>query len=41
VNHEGVVFTCNKAYVFEKENYLKAFDGNECIYKKSAILTPI
>jgi lipopolysaccharide assembly outer membrane protein LptD (OstA) len=25
VNHEGVVFTCNKAYVFEKENYLKAF----------------
>ena len=25
VNHEGVVFTCNKAYIFEKENYLKAF----------------
>ncbi len=25
VSHEGVVFTCNKAYVFEKENYLKAF----------------
>lgn len=25
VNHEGVFFTCNKAYFFEKENYLKAF----------------
>ncbi len=27
VSHEGVVFTCNKAYFFQKENYLKAF-GN-------------
>ncbi|KAF2517869.1 OstA-like protein [Flavobacterium foetidum] len=27
VDHDGVVLTCNKAYVFEKENYLKAF-GN-------------
>jgi lipopolysaccharide export system protein LptA len=25
VKHEGVVFTCNKAYFFQKENYLKAF----------------
>jgi lipopolysaccharide assembly outer membrane protein LptD (OstA) len=25
VRHEGVLFTCNKAYFFEKENYLKAF----------------
>lgn len=25
VSHEGVVFTCNKAYFFQKENYLKAF----------------
>ena len=25
VSHEGVVFTCNKAYIFEKENYIKAF----------------
>ena len=24
VNHEGVVFTCNKAYYFQKENYIKA-----------------
>lgn len=27
VDHDGVVLTCNKAYVFKKENYLKAF-GN-------------
>ena len=25
VRQDGVVFTCNKAYIFEKENYLKAF----------------
>ncbi|MWB94861.1 OstA-like protein [Flavobacterium sp. GA093] len=25
VNHDGVVLTCNKAYFFQKENYLKAF----------------
>jgi len=25
VSHDGVIFTCNKAYVFEKENYIKAF----------------
>ncbi|MBE8724026.1 OstA-like protein [Flavobacterium sp. KB82] len=27
IDHDGVVLTCNKAYVFEGENYLKAF-GN-------------
>jgi lipopolysaccharide export system protein LptA len=27
VSHDGVVLTCNKAYFFQKENYLKAF-GN-------------
>lgn len=27
VNHDGVVLTCNKAYFFQKEDYLKAF-GN-------------
>ncbi len=27
VNHDGVILTCNKAYYFENENYLKAF-GN-------------
>ena len=25
VSHDGVAFTCNKAYFFEKENYIKAF----------------
>jgi lipopolysaccharide export system protein LptA len=25
VRHEGMVVTCNKAYYFQKENYLKAF----------------
>ncbi len=25
VRHEGMVMTCNKAYYFEKENYIKAF----------------
>ena len=27
VNHDGVVLTCNKAYYFQNENYIKAF-GN-------------
>lgn len=27
INHEGVIMTCNKAYFFQKENYIKAF-GN-------------
>lgn len=27
INHDGVVLTCNKAYFFQKENYVKAF-GN-------------
>lgn len=27
VSHDGVIFTCNTAYFFQKENYLKAF-GN-------------
>lgn len=25
VSHDGVIFTCNKAYFFQKENYIKAF----------------
>ena len=25
VNHDGVIMTCNKAYFFQNENYLKAF----------------
>ncbi len=27
INHEGIIMTCNKAYYFQKENYIKAF-GN-------------
>lgn len=27
INHDGAILTCNKAYYFEKENYVKAF-GN-------------
>ncbi|HLF52078.1 OstA-like protein [Flavobacterium sp.] len=27
VNHDGAILTCNKAYYFQKENYIKAF-GN-------------
>jgi lipopolysaccharide export system protein LptA len=27
INHDGVIMTCNKAYYFQKENYVKAF-GN-------------
>ena len=27
INHDGAIITCNKAYHFQKENYLKAF-GN-------------
>jgi len=25
VNHDGVIMTCNKAYYFKTENYIKAF----------------
>ena len=27
INHDGAIMTCNKAYYFQKENYVKAF-GN-------------
>jgi lipopolysaccharide assembly outer membrane protein LptD (OstA) len=27
VNHDGIIMTCNKAYYFQNENYIKAF-GN-------------
>ena len=25
INHDGIIMTCNKAYYFQKENYIKAF----------------
>ena len=31
VNHDGAVLTCNKAYFFQKENYLKAFGNVQLI----------
>lgn len=31
VNHDGVVLTCNKAYYFQKENYIKAFGNVQLI----------
>ena len=29
--HDGVVMTCNKAYYFEKENYIKAFGKEDSL----------
>jgi lipopolysaccharide export system protein LptA len=31
VNHEGVIMTCNKAYYFKRENYIKAFGNVQMI----------
>lgn len=31
VNHEGIIMTCNKAYYFQKENYIKAFGNVQLI----------
>ena len=31
VSHEGIVMTCNKAYYFKDENYIKAFGNVEMI----------
>ncbi|SHF73777.1 OstA-like protein [Flavobacterium segetis] len=31
VNHDGIVMTCNKAYYFQKENYIKAFGNVQMI----------
>lgn len=31
VRHDGVVMTCNKAYYFQKENYIKAFGEVEMV----------
>ena len=29
INHDGAILTCNKAYYFQKENYVKAFDKSK------------
>ena len=31
INHDGVILTCNKAYYFQKENYIKAFGNVQLI----------
>lgn len=31
VNHQGIVMTCNKAYYFEDENYIKAFGAVQMV----------
>ena len=31
VNHDGVIITCNKAYYFNNENYIKAFGNVEMV----------
>lgn len=31
VNHDGAIMTCNKAYFFKKENYIKAFGNVEIV----------
>ena len=31
IHHDGAVLTCNKAYYFEKENYVKAFGNVQII----------
>lgn len=31
VNHDGIVLTCNKAYYFEKEKYIKAFENVQMV----------
>lgn len=39
VRHEGAILTCNKAYLFEKENYLKAFGNVRIIQGDTLTLT--
>lgn len=38
-NHDGVVLTCNKAYYFQNENYIKAFGNVQLIQGDTLNLT--
>ncbi|HEY6142490.1 MAG TPA: OstA-like protein [Flavobacterium sp.] len=38
VNHDGVIMTCNKAYFFQKENYIKAFGDVQLVQGDSLYL---
>lgn len=38
VNHDGAVLTCNKAYWFQKENYIKAFGNVKIIQGDTLVM---
>ncbi|MFY7810351.1 MAG: OstA-like protein [Flavobacterium sp.] len=38
ISHDGAILTCNKAYFFKKENYLKAF-GNVVLTQKDMTMS--
>lgn len=38
VKHQGMVLTCNKAYFFQKENYLKAFGNVHMVQGDTLVL---
>ena len=39
VNHDGAILTCNKAYWFQKENYIKAFGSVQIIQGDTLTMT--
>ena len=39
VNHDGAILTCNKAYWFQKENYIKAFGNVKIIQGDTLTMT--
>ena len=39
VSHEGVIMTCNKAYYFMKENYIKAFGDVQMVQGDTLTMT--
>lgn len=38
INHEGILMTCNKAYYFQKENYVKAFGNVQMIQGDTLVM---
>ena len=39
INHDGIIMTCNKAYYFQKENYIKAFGNVQLVQGDTLFLT--
>ena len=39
VSHDGIIMTCNKAYYYQKENYIKAFGDVEMIQGDTLTMT--